>query len=273
MRNYNLDTEAAVLLWVWLARLTRADGTVLRIAAHDESVTVDGETFDPLPGCEIRDIEHELGPEPPSGEIGFAHSVGGTIDTTDLDRGLWDGADAKVYVVDLANLTTLGDALFTGTIETVSFDPVGGSGTFELLGPGARAESAIQEFGPMCRTDLGSGLCQKDIESMKHEGTVGTIVDRFNVTIEDLVSPPADNWFKGGVAVSDLGHVFTVTRWVQGTLTLTINLPRAQLLEEGEGITIYPGCDFTKATCKDKFNNLINMQAEPDFEVYAAGTF
>ena len=36
-------------------------------------------------------------------------------------------------------------------------------------------------------------------------------------------------------------------------------------LTVGEAVTLYPGCDKTAATCKNKFNNRINHQAEAHF--------
>jgi uncharacterized phage protein (TIGR02218 family) len=81
-----------------------------------------------------------------------------------------------------------------------------------------------------------------------------------------LPSPPADGWFNQGTGVANSGFKFEIGNWVQSSLILTTYLPVcATRLIAGEAITLYPGCDKTKATCLSKFSNIINFQGEPHF--------
>lgn len=266
MRSYNLTLTSTALFPARLVKITRLDGVILRIAEADESITVSGDTFTPLPGCEISAVKHVLGGEPGSMQINFAHSVGGTIDTAGLNHGFWDGAEVKLYVIDRNSISTLGDALFTGYIEPITLDPIGSSGSFDIRGLAARAEAFIQTYQPMCRTDLFSPLCQLVAASFAQTGTVGTIVDRFNITVAGLASPPADGWFNQGVGVTAAGFNFEIAQWTQGSLTLRTYLPIcATRFTVGQSLTLYPGCDKTGATCRTKFNNKINFQGEDHF--------
>lgn len=266
MRDFPITLTSTVLFPARLVRLTRLDGEILRIAEADESITVSAQTFAPLPGATISAVKHIIGGEAPSMEIRFAHSEGGTIDTAELNNGFWDGASVVVYLVNRASLTTLGDPLFTGIIDTVSLDPIGSGGSFDIRGLTASAESYIQTFQPMCRTDLFSSLCQLVETDWDHTGTVDTIIDRFNFTVAGLAAPPADGWFNQGTFVTASGFKGVVANWSQGTLTITMYQPQCMTrLTEGEGITLYPGCDKTGATCRTKFSNKINFQAEDHF--------
>lgn len=266
MRDFPINLTSVVLFPARLVEITRLDGTVLRIAEAEETITVDGDAFAPLPGAEISAVKHVLGGEPGSMEIRFAHSDGGTLDTADINNGVWDGATVHLYVIDRDAISTLGDPLFTGTIEVVNLDPIGSGGSFDIRGLAARAESMIQTYQPMCRTDLFSALCQLNANDFDHTGTIGTIDDRFTITIAGLGAPPADGWFNGGIAVAASGFKFEIASWTLSTLTLRTYLPVCVArLTAGEGITLYPGCDKTGTTCRTKFSNKINFQGEDHF--------
>jgi len=267
MRSYNLPLTGTTIFPARLARITRSDGTVLRIAEAETSITVDAQTYVPLPGCEIMGVKHILGGDKPSLQINFSHSDGGVIDTFDLNVGLWDGAEVILYVVDRNNLTTLGDPLFTGSVQPIVLNPIGATGSFDIRGLSAKAESIAQRYSPMCRTDLFSSLCQVDPDAWDHTGTVGTIIDRFNITVAGLGSPPVDGWFNQGVGETAAGIKFEIGNWVFSTLQLTTYLPVCALFTPGEALTLWPGCDKTVGPngC-GRFSNWINMQAEPHFK-------
>ncbi len=56
------------------------------------------------------------------------------------------------------------------------------------------------------------------------------------------------------------GYKFEVNFW-SGT-ALLMYLPMPYFASPGDTFTIEPGCDKTLATCRDKFNNVVNRQAE-----------
>lgn len=265
MRSYPFTLTNVVLFPGRLAKITRLDGTVLRIAEADESITISAQTFTPLPGCDFSAVRHIINGDVASMQINFAHADGGTIDTADLNNGAWDGAQVVLYPVDRASLSSLGDPLFTGTIQVVTLDPIGSGGTFDCRGLSVEAESFIQTYQPMCRTDLFSPLCQLNAADFDHSGTVGTIVNRFNITVAGLASPPADGWFDNGIGVAASGFKFEIAHWNQGALKATMFLPCAARLTAGEALTLYPGCDFVGTTCRVKFNNKVNFQGEDHF--------
>jgi len=266
MRDYGITLTGTQLFLARVVKITRLDGAVLRIAEAEEAITASSQTFLPLHGCEVSAVKHIYDGGVGSMEIRFAHSQGGTLDTFQLNTGFWDGATVQVFVVDRSSVTTLGDPLFTGLIDTVSIDPIGSSGAFDIRGITVAAEAFVQTFQPMCRTDLFSVLCSLNETAWDHAGTVGTILDRFNFTVAGLASPPADGWFNQGTFVSSTGFKAVIANWVQTSLKMTTYQPVCiSRLAEGQGLTLYPGCDKTGTTCRTKFNNKLNFQGEDHF--------
>lgn len=43
----------------------------------------------------------------------------------------------------------------------------------------------------------------------------------------------------------------------------TLELPMPYLPQVGDAYTMHAGCDYSLATCRDRFNNIVNMRAEP----------
>jgi uncharacterized phage protein (TIGR02218 family) len=266
MRDYGVTLSSTTLFLARVVRITRLDGHVTRIAEAEEAIMIGAEVFEPLPGAEISAVRHIANGGVGSMEIAFAHSDGGTLDTAELNNGFWDGARVQAYLVDRSTVPALGNPLFTGLIDTVSINPIGSSGSFDIRGIAVEAEAFIQTFQPMCRTDLFSSLCQLNEADWDHAGTVGTIIDRFNFTVAGLVSPPADGWFNQGTFVTASGFKGVVANWILGSLKITTYQPVCMSrLTVGEAVTLYPGCDKTAQTCRVKFSNRINHQAEAHF--------
>jgi uncharacterized phage protein (TIGR02218 family) len=270
MRDYNITLTATTLFLARVVKIIRLDGFGLYIAEAETQIIVGaGDVFyffDPLPGAEISAVKHLINGGVGSMEIRFAHSEGGTIDTAQLNNGFWDGARVEMWLVDRLTLPALGDPIFTGLIDTVNIDVVGGTGSFDIRGLAVTAEAFIQTYQPMCRTDLFSVLCSLNPDVWDHDGTVGTILDRFNFTVAGLASPPADGWFNQGTFRTASGFKGVIANWIQGSLKITMYQPQCiARLTEGEAIKIFPGCDKTAETCRVKFNNRINHQAEAHF--------
>ena len=266
MRDYNVTLTSTTLFLARVVKITRLDDLSLRIAEADEPITTSGQTFLPLPGSEISAVKHIINGDVGSMEIKFAHSPGGMIDTVEVNNGYWDGAAVQMYLVDRSAATTLGDPIFTGVINQVSSNLIGSAGSFDVRGLTAQAETFIQTYQPMCRTDLFSVLCGLNPAAWAHVGAVDTILDRFNFTVAGLASPPADGWFNQGTFVTESGFKGVIANWVQGSLKLTMYQPQCiARLTAGESITVYPGCDKTGTTCRTKFNNKVNFQGEDHF--------
>lgn len=244
-----------------LVRFTKPDGVIVRVAEAESSVTVDGETFSPLFGCEISAISHEIGGGMPSAEILFAHSDGGTIDTGELDNGFWDGAGVEIFIVDRMELPANLDneRIFKGVIGPIEWDVFAGTGSFDCRGLTAQAEAVLQKFGPMCQTDLFSELCGLDPDAHKQTGTVGAVEDRFTITVTGLSDPTKP--FSQGTGETDAGFRFEIVDAVNnsGTLRVRLGEPVCEArFTAAQAVTLYPGCDKRAVTCLTVYANKIN---------------
>lgn len=257
-------TDAVVGFPARIGVITRTDGTIIRFAESDIAITVEGDTYDVVPGLQVSAVKHTRNGETPSCQIVAVYDSGATIDSDDLDIGLFDGAAVQIYKVDRMNLTRKG-LEFTGSISNTSYDPIQHQVRFDVKGPSASARIVMtQKRSPMCRTDLFSTLCGVDKTLYDVAATVATIESAFVFTVSGLAQ--ADGYFNQGVGVTATGIAFELAKWVNATQAFTTYLPCDRVLFVGLGLTLYPGCDKTlgPSGCP-KFSNQLNFQGEPHF--------
>lgn len=105
------------------------------------------------------------------------------------------------------------------------------------------------------------------VEAWSRNFTVTGVTDHDTFAISVDESRAVDGWFDGGVLVFDEGpnhdKGFEVKTWTNSGGAVNLYLPVGFDITIGERGRIYPGCDKSLATCRDKFNNLLNMRAEP----------
>lgn len=275
MKSFDIELSGATLVPGRLVVITRRDGEVIRITERGapNDLVIGADAYFVVPGFAISAVKHTIGGEMPSVELSGLHKVGGVFDTEDIACGRFDGATVQIYVLDLQNVGDLG-LLFTGSIQPQTYD-INGTFRFDARGIATKATGVfVPTFSPMCRTDLFSSLCQLNAADFDVAGTVGTIIDKHNITVDGLGSPIpyADGYFNQGVMVSAGGMAIDIARWTQAGL-LTSYLELHDKLTVGEGLTLYPGCDKTTgaAGC-GKFSNWINFQGEPHYLGAAAAS-
>ncbi|MEZ0060917.1 putative phage protein (TIGR02218 family) [Bradyrhizobium elkanii] len=256
-------TSATVGFPARICAITRADGTVIRIAESDEPVVVDGDTYSVIPGLKIMGVKHTANGETPSTEIIAVHAVGGIFNTQDIEAGLFDSAVVQIWMIDRLNLSRKG-LLFTGSISDLTYD-TDNLVTFEVRGPSIGAKVVMtRRRSPMCWTDLFSTLCGVDKTSYAVSATVASVIDQFNFTVSGLAQ--ADSYFNQGLVFKAAGRPIRIAKWVQSTQTITAYLPCNRIIAAGMAITMYPGCDKTMgASGCGKFSNWPNFQGEPHF--------
>ncbi len=65
------------------------------------------------------------------------------------------------------------------------------------------------------------------------------------------------------------GQSYAIKTQAGGTLAMLVPLPALPAI--GDTLTVYPGCDKTKATCRNKFNNVAAFQGQPYVPVPETG--
>lgn len=51
--------------------------------------------------------------------------------------------------------------------------------------------------------------------------------------------------------------------WIAADSRVVLYLALPNDIQVGDELRLYPGCDKTLATCRDKFDNVINFRGEP----------
>lgn len=186
-------------------------------------------------------------------------------------------------------------ALFLGavpeTITTVSVFRLHRSDTSEgfefywkgrvagVAGEGDRVELNCENiFSAMRRTGLRARYQRKCRHALYQRGcnindydyaqiVEVTAASGYSVTVPEIADSNDDGYYTGGMIETADGTLRYIIR--QDGSTLTLIQPHQSLIESLQGsvgtltVTLYPGCDHTRNTCKTKFNNLDNFGGFP----------
>lgn len=133
--------------------------------------------------------------------------------------------------------------------------------------PGLRAR-----YQRRCRHALYQTGCGLDKADFAIPATV-TAASGFTITVTELDSNTVDSnvgdadEFVGGVVETTDGSLRYIV--AQEGSVLTLIRPLQSLIDDvndsvaGADVILYPGCDRTRGTCKDKFDNLLNYGGFP----------
>jgi uncharacterized phage protein (TIGR02218 family) len=257
-------------------QLTRRDGIVMGFTDYDGDLSFDGVTYRARSGLEASEAETELGFS--VGNIdaaGVLHSAG--ITEADIGRGLYDGAEVSIHVVDWnnpANRQRL-DVMVIGEIRR------GDTGFVAELRSAAHRfdEERGRLYTARCGADLGDARCKASVSVSSV--VVAAFSGQGEVRLSGL-SAFAGGWFTGGRLVftsgGNAGHAVEVRRHqLDGSMAIIdLWLDAPQPLAIGDGVQLTPGCDKSFATCGAKFANSVNFQGFPhipgtDFLLQVAG--
>jgi uncharacterized phage protein (TIGR02218 family) len=182
-----------------------------------------------------------------------------------LRAGVLDGAEVQL---DRAFMPTFGDTsaglvtLFYGRVVEVD---VGRSTAtlkvnthLELLS----LQWPWRLFQPGCSRTLFDAGCTLNKAAF---GQACAVAGGSSVQVLRTTLTQADGWaslgtltFGGGTLA---GQSFAIKSQAGGALDLLVPLPSLPAI--GDALTVYPGCDKTKATCTNKFANLQHFEGEP----------
>lgn len=124
---------------------------------------------------------------------------------------------------------------------------------------------------PTWDTDLGDTTADGSvvwtaITSFTKQDVVATVASRLQFTATTLAN--ADDYWNGGfvqwVSGDNRGRSMEIKDWTLSGKIVQLYLPMAKTIKVGDVFRIAPGCDKTRATCRDRFANMINFRGEPD---------
>jgi uncharacterized phage protein (TIGR02218 family) len=257
----HIETAATTLCHCWT--LTRRDGLVLGFTDHDRPLSFDGIGFAAATGLEAAESAAELGFAIGGGEVAGAFAAFG-LNESDLARGLYDDARARVWLVNWADAgqRVLLEEGFVGEIKRGE-----ASFTAEIRG---FAKAFDEERGRLylrsCSADVGDARC--GVSLVAAEADVVESDGRLSVSAEGIASYP-NGHFTGGRLVftsgANAGFATEVKRHGREGARALFQLWQAPAggIVPGDGFRVTPGCDKSFATCRAKFGNGVNFRGFP----------
>ena len=257
------DTTSLCFLW----RLQKRDASQsLGFTNHDVDIA-----YDDGDGALIYKSQE------PHDASAIQGTVGGNVDTleakayftsddltdADLQQGLWDDAEAILYLVNWRDLSMGHMILFRGFIGEVASEGVDYGAELRSLSSRLNRRQG-RTYQVECDAELGDSRCQFAFTgAFTHAGTVTSVSgSKPRSDFADSSISAAAGFFTWGKVVWATGdnagrEHFVRTHYGSGNVALLKTLPRP--IQVGDTFTIYAGCDKQFSTCKAKFNNHVNL--------------
>lgn len=195
--------------------------------------------------------------------------ITGDITIADMESGLLDAAPVTTFKVNWADPNDFQDVLRHGYLGEFARTS-DGMYTTEIRGLAQVLQQVVgRTAGDRCDVaEFGDARCKFPVAAHTVGGVVTSVIDRrrFSATL-DADSPPATaghyvlgklTWVTGENA-GFIGQVKDDTAPVFGDLEVWE--PFYNDIQVGDTFTLAPGCDRRMETCRDRFDNLVNMRA------------
>lgn len=244
------------------------NGITVRLTSADGDLTVDGNVFSAarikrgrvrvVCGVEVDTLEITI-------YTNEGDSVGGISFITSLNLGALDGAHVtleRVFMPTFGDTSAGTVILFGGRVADLQF---GRSETrlqvksdLELLN--IQMPRNLYQVG--CLHTLFDAGCALSKASFGDDNTAaaGATATAFRGS-----QTKADDYYAAGTVTFtsgwNAGASYTVKSYASGVFTLL--RPTLYVAALGDAFTAYPGCDKAKATCADKFSNVIHFRGYP----------
>lgn len=275
------DTSAAMIdelagnittdIPIW--KITSRDGLVAAYAAHSRTTVgrlingappfvFGGVTYKCIAAQTMRDM-HKIGLSPNSTEIyGVFDDV---ITRVDVENGRWKLAKIVYEYVNYLDLT-MGS---TGKIVGVAgkWSPADPTYTVEVLSNATLLSQLIGELtSPIDRNAFPAGVDRVDWQEAR---TVASVTDRRNFTINGTAKP--NDYWKYGVVFWTTGANANLAMEIKSSVgnQIQLQLPMAADIKgpvpgPADQLTLLAGYDGTREQARDRYDDAIDMNAEPD---------
>ena len=262
----HLQTGVTHVCRAW--SITRTDGRVFGFTDHDMALEFEGITFRADTGLSAMSLQQSTGLSVDNTEALGALSDA-SVTEADIEAGRFDGAEVCSWLVNWAEPAQR-QLMFRGTIGELR--RAGGAFQAELRGLTEALNKPLgRVFQKPCTAVLGDRNCGFDQETPGYfaELAVEQVEERSRFVF-DAVNGFEPGWFERGVliglngACQGLKGIIKRDGFEQGRRVIELWQPMRAEIATGDGIRLLAGCDKRMATCRFKFNNLLNYQGFPD---------
>lgn len=242
-------------------KITRTDGTVLRITDHDHPLTLTGDgTYSPQDGMYPSARQKQQGTNSQNTQTRGVISSS-LIKEEDLRAGIYREAQIEEFMLDWRYPWAGRYNYVRYFIENVSFTEE--QWTANLIGlTGKLRRKWGRKITRTCNADLGDARCGIDLEALAVDGTVDAVSQSRRKFSTDLSNPVG--YFNDGLLVwnagLNTGLVSEVKAYVANLGQVILWLRTPFDIFPGDTFTIKPGCNKQPSTCDVKYGNILNFR-------------
>jgi uncharacterized phage protein (TIGR02218 family) len=260
-----LDSGATTLCRCYI--LTRRDGVIQGFTDHDRDVTLNDVVCRADTGFSGSEAVARLGLSVGGSEVSGALSDD-SLNEDALAAGRYDAAQVDMYIVDWSE-PSLHVLMSRGHIGEVRREGIAFAAELRGLADALNAETG-RLYTPTCAADLGDARCGLDLDDplYRGEGTV-LVLNGVSAFTADGLSDFADGWFTGGrltfTSGANEGDAMEVKRHrvVGGAVIIELWQAMAMAVAPDDTFVVTAGCDKRFATCRDRFDNVLNFRGFP----------
>ena len=112
---------------------------------------------------------------------------------------------------------------------------------------------------------LGDSKCSLDLAPFTFSETVTAVIDNSLFEITNTNTLASNGWYADGLVKwtsgNNNGRNMEVKNWTLSTTAVELKWPMPREIQVGDTLDIVTGCDKKLATCRDKFDNIVNRRA------------
>ncbi|PIL18596.1 hypothetical protein P775_18665 [Puniceibacterium antarcticum] len=248
--------------------VTRRDGVRLGFTDHDTDLSFDSIWFRADTGLTAMALQQSTGLSVDNTEaMGVLRSD--AITEADIAAGRYDNAAVRAWLVNWADVSQR-TLQFRGTIGEIRRS--GGAFQAELRGLSEALNRPMgRVFQKPCSAVLGDSSCSFDLDApgYAYDGDL-LALEGTTTLILDLLDGVDDGWFLRGRLIVQSGAAQGLSSPIKrdesrgGQRRIEIWEPLRAEVMPGDQIRLEAGCDKRLATCRLKFNNILNFKGFPD---------
>lgn len=233
------------------------DGVTFTITSFDEPYEYNGDVYTPY-----KVSRNEI--EAKSETIKSSIDVSIPLDTELAKRYLTLQFDSVISLTIFTVIDDIVSVAFKGRLSIIKPDVASLKLTFESLYSTLKRTGLNRLYQRSCSYVLYSDGCSINKESMKISGHISSVASDKTYAVVDQASSYPNGYFTGGMFEFN-GERRLIIKHIGPTLTFIRPFPNlvSDSTNTNNDCFIYPGCDRTKETCKNKFNNINNFGGFP----------
>lgn len=245
-------------------KITRQDGVVLGITELDKDIVFDSVTYLSAAGYTGTETQSTSDLSVNNADVeGVLTAVG--VQRDDIVAGLYDKADILVFIYDWESDTKVRD-LAAGSWGEAQLVNNAYKAEFRSLSQ-AFQQSIGRSHSAECDANFGDARCGLNRATYTVSGSITGATSNSVFTDSALIGSQSDDYYNYGnltfTSGLNVGQSQEIKDYDDATGTFTTLLPFPYDIANSDAFDVYAGCDKQHATCKDKFNNIINFRGFP----------